>query len=120
MHAACRTLLGRLVAGAVALSWVLEYLDVQGDVCACLVVIALDPRLCMFPATVAGRRSPSMRCHGCFLSGSCCTGCLLAQNALPVLLGEERIEFAKVDDNEPGLADLLGRWKAVGYPLSGL
>jgi len=61
-----------------------------------------------------------MRCHGCFLSGSCCTGCLLAQNALPVLLGEERIEFARVDDNEPGLADLLDRWKAVGYPLSGL
>ena len=120
MHAACRTLLGRLVAGAVALSWVLEYLDVQGDVCACLVVIALDPRLCMFPATVAGRRSPSMRCHGCFLSGSCCTGCLLAQNAPPVLLGGERIEFAKVDDNEPRLADLLDRWKAVGYPLSGL
>lgn len=34
--------------------------------------------------------------------------------------GGERIEFAKVDDNEPRLADLLDRWKAVGYPLSGL
>lgn len=49
MPAASRTLSGRLVAGAVALSWVLEHLDVQGDVCACLVVIALDPLLCMFP-----------------------------------------------------------------------
>ena len=33
--------------------------------------------------------------------------------------GEEGIEFARVDDDEPGLADLLDRWKAVGYPPSG-
>lgn len=36
------------------------------------------------------------------------------------VLGDEGIEFAMVDDDEPGLADLLDRWKAVGYPLSGL
>lgn len=36
------------------------------------------------------------------------------------LLGEEGIEFARVDDDEPGLADLLDRWKTVGYLLSGL
>jgi len=36
------------------------------------------------------------------------------------VLGDEAIEFAMVDDDEPGLADLLDRWKAVGYPLSGV
>jgi len=36
------------------------------------------------------------------------------------VLGEEGIEFAVVDEDEPGLADLLDRWKAVGYPLPGL
>ena len=36
------------------------------------------------------------------------------------VLGEEGIEFARVEDDEPGLAHLLDRWKAVGYPLSGL
>lgn len=36
------------------------------------------------------------------------------------VLGDEGIEFARVDDDAPGLADLLDRWKAVGYPLSGL
>ncbi|MCF3483192.1 hypothetical protein GUL16_05715 [Stenotrophomonas maltophilia] len=45
-------------------------------------------------------------------------GCSALMNF--VVLGEEGIEFAKVDDDEPGLADLLDRWKAVGYPLSGL
>ncbi|WDW02623.1 hypothetical protein PWE35_12120 [Stenotrophomonas maltophilia] len=36
------------------------------------------------------------------------------------VLGEEGIEFAKVEGDEPGLTHLLNRWKTVGYPLSGL
>lgn len=36
------------------------------------------------------------------------------------VLGEEGIEFARVEDDEPGLTHLLDRWKPVGYPLSGL
>lgn len=36
------------------------------------------------------------------------------------VLGEEGIEFAVIDDDEPGLRDLLDHWDAVGYPLSGV
>lgn len=45
-------------------------------------------------------------------------GCSAALNF--GVLGDEGIEFAIVDDTEPGLKDLLARWEAVGYPLAGI